>query len=97
MRGSRRFVDEELRHIIVEELVEVIRTDHDQYIWPGPGQRLAVGHHLAHPLVCKVGLALRRRSTGTVEEWVVGGGEDSDKVCHNFLLWTRPAHTAGVG
>src|SRR5205823_13387348 len=36
---ERRFADEELRHIIVEELVEVIRADHDQYVWPGFGKR----------------------------------------------------------
>src|SRR5947207_9263244 len=92
-----RFAYEELWHIIVEELVEVVRTNHDQYVWPGPGQRFAIGRHLAHPLVCKVWSALRRRSAGTVEEWVVGGGEDGDKICHNFLLRARPASMTGVG
>src|SRR5437660_9531447 len=91
-----RFANEELRHIIVEKLVEVVRTDHDQYVWPGFGKRFAVGKHLAHPLVRKVGPALRRCGAGTVEEWVVGGGKDSDKVCHNFLLRARSAHMAGV-
>ena len=86
-----RFADEELRHIIVEELVEVVRTDHDQYIRVGPSKRLAVGQHLAHPLVREIGPALRRRCAGTVEEWVVGGGEDGDKICHTFLLRTWPA------
>ena len=87
-----RFADEELRHIIVEELVEVVRTNHDQYIRFGSGKCFAVGKHLAHPLVRKVGPALRRRCAGTVEEWVVGGGEDGDKICHTFLLRTWPAH-----
>src|SRR2546423_12916904 len=86
-----RFAHEELWHIIVEELVEVVRTDHDQYIRVGPSKRLAVGQHLAHPLVREIGPALRRRCAGTVEEWVVGGGEDGDKICHTFLLRTWPA------
>src|SRR5262249_55329934 len=86
---ERCFADEELRHIIVEKLVEVVRTNHDQDVWPGPGQRFAVGKHLAHPHVREVGPALRRCGAGTVEEWVVSGGEDRDKVCHYFLLRAR--------
>src|SRR5437764_9487693 len=91
-----RLADEELRHIVVEELVEVVRADHDQDIRSCAGQRLAVGRHLAHPLVRKVGPALRRRGAGTVEEWMMRGREDSDDFCHTFLLLRmQPPHIVG--
>src|SRR5215831_7461126 len=80
------FADEELRHIIVEELVEMVRTDHDQYVGPGLSKRLAVGLYFAYPLISKVGPAFRGRSAGAVEEGMVGSSEDSDNVGHNFLL-----------
>src|SRR5690242_14526377 len=93
---ERRFADEELRHIIVPELVEVVGANHDQNIRSGSGQRLAISCHLAHPLVCKIGSALWRGSAGTIEKGMVGSSEDSDKVCHIFLLQIQPALLAGI-
>ena len=42
--------DQELRHVVQPQLVEVVGADHHQHVRAGPGQRLAERLDLAHPL-----------------------------------------------
>ena len=47
----RRLADQELRHVVQPQLVEVVAADHHQHVGPGPGQRLAERLDLGDPLV----------------------------------------------
>src|SRR5262249_49135903 len=88
--------DEELRHVVVPELVEVIGPDHHEDVGVGLGEGLAVGQDLAHPFVRKVGSALWRRGAGAVEERMVRCREDGNQGGHEFLLRAWPAPRAGA-
>jgi hypothetical protein len=59
---ERRLADEELRHVVEPQLVEVVAADHDEDVGPRRRQRLAEALDLRLPLVGER-RAGRRRST----------------------------------
>ena len=73
---ERRLADEELRHVVQPQLVEVVRADHHQHVRAGPRQRLAVRLDLAHPLGRERRRLVGRQPARPVEERVVGRGQD---------------------
>jgi hypothetical protein len=46
-----RLADQELRHVVQPDLVEVVAADHDQNVRAGPGEGLPEGLDLGLPLV----------------------------------------------
>ena len=75
---ERRLADEELRHVVQPQLVEVVAADHDQHVGPGPGQRLAEALDLGDPLVGERRPVLAGRRARAVVERVVRRGDDGD-------------------
>ncbi len=80
-----RLADQELRHVVQPQLVEVVGADHDQHVGPGPGQRLPERLHLAHPLVGERRAVLSGGGAGAIVEGVVGGRDDRDDLSHANL------------
>ena len=79
---ERRLADQELRHVVQPQLVEVVGADHHQHVRPGPGQRLAVGLDLAHPLGRERRRLVGRQQAGLVEERVVRRRQNRDELRH---------------
>ena len=83
---ERRLADQELRHVVQPQLVEVVAADHHQDVGLGPGQRLAERLDLGDPLVGErrpVGAGGR---AGPVVERVVRRGDDRGDGGHARLL-----------
>ena len=57
---ERRLADQELRHVVQPQLVEVVAADHHQHVGPGPGQRLAERLDLGAPTRRRTAVGPRR-------------------------------------
>ena len=72
----RRLADQELRHVVQPQLVEVVTTDHHEHVGLGAGQRLAEGLDLGLPLVGERRSLGARGGAGLQVEGVVRRGDD---------------------
>ena len=77
-----RLADQELRHVVQPQLVEVVAADHHQDVGPGPRERLAEGLDLADPLVRERRPVGSRRRARAVVERVVRRGDDRNDLGH---------------
>ncbi len=71
-----RLPDQELRHVVQPQLVEVVAADHDQHVRPGAGEGLPEGLDLRHPLVGERRPAGSGGGARPVVERMVGGCDD---------------------
>jgi hypothetical protein len=77
---ERRLADQELRHVVQPQLVEVVAADHHQDVGPGPGERLAEGSILLTHSSANGGRSAPVDGARAVVERVVGRGDDRDDV-----------------
>ena len=83
---ERRLPDQELRHVVEPELVEMITAHHDEHVRCGPGEGVAESFDLRHPLVGERRSIGAGRGARPVVERVMGGRDHRCHDGHELLL-----------
>jgi hypothetical protein len=94
---ERRLADEELRHVVQPQLVEMVRADHDQDVGAGAGEGLAERLDLGYPFIGErrpVGAGRRARP---VVERVMCRCDDRCDGGHGGSLGRQARGQAGSG
>ena len=84
------FADEELRHVVEPDLVEVVAAYEHEHVGVGPGECLAERGDLGDPLVGERRPVLACRRGRAVVERVVGRGDDRCDSRHGGSLAVNP-------
>ncbi len=83
---ERRLADQELRHVVQPQLVEMVAADHHEHVRPRAGQRLAESLDLGPPFVSERRAVLAGGGARAVIERVMGGCDDGGDGRHGGSL-----------